>query len=286
MCWVMPPASPATTSVSRIASSSDVLPWSTWPMIVTTGGRSISSSSAVVEDGRLGDLLGGADHLDLAVERVGEHLDGLVGKGLRERRHLAERHQLLDHVGTADAEDLGNLAHGGARGHLQRRLLDLDMRPERRLFEQRATTASTAAARRAAWRRVRHLIAARGLRVDDDAATLLLAGAATVACRRRPGVAWLRVGLRRAGLLLGRRGLRPGRGPARSPGGGRGSSVAGAQARGSGGGSGSAPPLAASSAFSATSSSTLEAAAFASTPAAWRAARTSLLVRPRALAIS
>ena len=38
MCWVMPPASPAATSVSRIASSSDVLPWSTWPMIVTTGG--------------------------------------------------------------------------------------------------------------------------------------------------------------------------------------------------------------------------------------------------------
>src|SRR5436305_2113621 len=27
MCWVMPPASPAATSVSRIASSSEVLPW-------------------------------------------------------------------------------------------------------------------------------------------------------------------------------------------------------------------------------------------------------------------
>ena len=46
MCWVMPPASPAATSVSRIASSSDVLPWSTWPMIVTTGGRATRSSSA------------------------------------------------------------------------------------------------------------------------------------------------------------------------------------------------------------------------------------------------
>ena len=45
MCWVIPPASPATTSVSRIASSSDVLPWSTWPMIVTTGGRSLRSSA-------------------------------------------------------------------------------------------------------------------------------------------------------------------------------------------------------------------------------------------------
>ena len=45
MCCVIPPASPAATSVSRIASSSEVLPWSTWPMIVITGGRSISSSS-------------------------------------------------------------------------------------------------------------------------------------------------------------------------------------------------------------------------------------------------
>src|ERR1043166_3106129 len=45
MCWVIPPASPAATSVSRIASSSEVLPWSTWPMIVTTGGRSVRSSS-------------------------------------------------------------------------------------------------------------------------------------------------------------------------------------------------------------------------------------------------
>ena len=51
MCWVMPPASPATTSVSRIASSSEVLPWSTWPMIVTTGGRSIRSSSASSKTG-------------------------------------------------------------------------------------------------------------------------------------------------------------------------------------------------------------------------------------------
>ncbi len=46
MCWVIPPASPAATSVSRIASSSEVLPWSTCPMIVTTGGRSTRSCSA------------------------------------------------------------------------------------------------------------------------------------------------------------------------------------------------------------------------------------------------
>ena len=46
MCCVIPPASEATTDVSRIASSSVVLPWSTWPMIVTTGGRAASVSSA------------------------------------------------------------------------------------------------------------------------------------------------------------------------------------------------------------------------------------------------
>src|SRR5579883_2551541 len=44
MCCVMPPASPSVTLVLRIASSSDVLPWSTWPMMVTTGGRGDRSS--------------------------------------------------------------------------------------------------------------------------------------------------------------------------------------------------------------------------------------------------
>ena len=39
MCWVMPPRSPAATSVVRIASSRLVLPWSTWPITVTIGAR-------------------------------------------------------------------------------------------------------------------------------------------------------------------------------------------------------------------------------------------------------
>src|SRR5579872_4971763 len=42
----MPPASPETTSVERSASSNDVLPWSTWPITVTTGGRGRSVSGA------------------------------------------------------------------------------------------------------------------------------------------------------------------------------------------------------------------------------------------------
>ena len=46
MCWVMPPASPLTTLVERMASSSEVLPWSTWPMTVTTGARGASAAGS------------------------------------------------------------------------------------------------------------------------------------------------------------------------------------------------------------------------------------------------
>ena len=46
MCCVIPPASVSTTALLRIASSSVVLPWSTWPMIVTTGGRASRSDSS------------------------------------------------------------------------------------------------------------------------------------------------------------------------------------------------------------------------------------------------
>src|SRR5215510_1112666 len=42
MCCVMPPNSFSATFDLRMASSSDVLPWSTWPMTVTTGGRRLS----------------------------------------------------------------------------------------------------------------------------------------------------------------------------------------------------------------------------------------------------
>ena len=48
MCCVMPPASPLTTLVLRMASSSEVLPWSTWPMMVTTGGRDSRCSSVSI----------------------------------------------------------------------------------------------------------------------------------------------------------------------------------------------------------------------------------------------
>ena len=46
ICCVIPPASPAVTLVSLIASSKDVLPWSTCPIIVTTAGLGFRSDSA------------------------------------------------------------------------------------------------------------------------------------------------------------------------------------------------------------------------------------------------
>jgi hypothetical protein len=52
MCWVMPPASPAATLAERMASRRLVLPWSTWPMMVTTGGRRRSEAGADSSSGR------------------------------------------------------------------------------------------------------------------------------------------------------------------------------------------------------------------------------------------
>ena len=60
MCWVMPPRSPAATSVVRMASSRLVLPWSTWPMTVTIGARGWRSGRVVLlEEDLLGRLGGG-----------------------------------------------------------------------------------------------------------------------------------------------------------------------------------------------------------------------------------
>ncbi len=51
MRCVMPPASPDATRVLRMESRIDVLPWSTWPMTVTMGGRvtSLPGSSLASE---------------------------------------------------------------------------------------------------------------------------------------------------------------------------------------------------------------------------------------------
>ena len=120
MCCVMPPASVSTTAVSRIASSSVVLPWSTWPMIVTTGGRGDEILGRVLEDLGLELLLVGVLDLDLALELGRDQLDRLVGERLRDRDHLAEAHHDLDDLRDRDAERRGEVLDGRARVDLDR----------------------------------------------------------------------------------------------------------------------------------------------------------------------
>ncbi len=68
----------------------------------------------VLEDRLELHVVGGVDDLDLLAELLGEHLDRLVGERLRERRHLPQAHQLLDHFGHRHAEVLGDVLDGRA----------------------------------------------------------------------------------------------------------------------------------------------------------------------------
>ena len=321
MCWVMPPASPLATSVSRIASSSEVLPWSTWPMIVTTGGRAHELLVGVLEDGLADQLVGGVDDLDVLVELGREHADRLVGERLRERRHLAEAHQLADHLGHGDAEVLGDVLDGRAG-------VDPDQvgRAARGLVDRRDGVVVGAAAAASAARRPAHRLggraaglAARGLRVDHDAAAAaradragaLLAGArvarraragglggarrlagARLGDRRRRGSASARRGRRRRGGVGRRRGRRRRRGGGlRGCGRGARRGAAARRRRPRGGrrrglaAVGAAAPLGPST-LSAAPPRRVEAAALASMPAACSLASSSLVVRPWAFAIS
>ena len=123
MCCVMPPASPETTLVSRIASSRLVLPWSTWPRIVTTGRARDEILGGVVEDLGGLDLVGRARDRDLALELGADHLDGLVRERLRDADELAEAHHDLLDLGGRDAERGGEVLDGdaGADGRGTRR---------------------------------------------------------------------------------------------------------------------------------------------------------------------
>ena len=119
MCWVMPPASPATTLAERILSSRVVLPWSTWPMTVMTGGRDalrlLVVVVVVVEEGlELHLLLLARFHQ----EQLGAHLEG-------EQLHLLvrQRHGGGDHLALLEqeADDVGRGAVELGRELLGRR---------------------------------------------------------------------------------------------------------------------------------------------------------------------
>ena len=169
MCWVMPPASPAATSVSRIASSSEVLPWSTWPMIVTTGGRSTRLSSASSNSGASGSS---SAAVTISILRSYSSAIAFTESSVRVCVSVAISPIIISFLITSAlprpsssatsrtvAPDWTLVASGSGR-------LDFG----RRLLEQRAAAAATAAPRRALRRRAAHLVAARGLRVDHDAA--------------------------------------------------------------------------------------------------------------------
>ena len=120
MCCVIPPASVATTALLRIASRSVVLPWSTWPMIVTTGGRGSSVLLVVLVGLRVDLLVGGVADDDLAARLGGEQLDGLVGERLRDGHHLAEVHHELDDLRDRQPDRSGEILDVDARGDRDR----------------------------------------------------------------------------------------------------------------------------------------------------------------------
>ena len=112
MCWVMPPVSPEATSDSLMRSSRVVLPWSTWPMTVTTGGRGpqqlvpvVVVFFAEVAGLKLGFLLfAGVDEPHVGADLGGKKLDHVVRKRHRGRDHLALGQQETDDVGRAPVE--------------------------------------------------------------------------------------------------------------------------------------------------------------------------------------
>ena len=124
MCWVMPPASRATTLVCLMASSSLVLPWSTWPMTVTTGGRGLQVGVLALVLAEL-DVEGlqqlpvlflGGDDLDVVVELGAEQLQGLVVHRLGGGHHLAEVEEHLDERGRVHPDLVGEVAQRRAPG--------------------------------------------------------------------------------------------------------------------------------------------------------------------------
>jgi hypothetical protein len=120
----------------------------------------------------LGDvLLGGRNDLDLAVERVGEHLDRLVGERLGERRHLPTLHQLLDQLRASQVERLGDLLHRRTGIDLGRIRFG-NRRGLGRWLEKGSPPPSTPAPRWPPRGRLRHVLTARRLRIDDHSAAL------------------------------------------------------------------------------------------------------------------
>ena len=116
MCCVMPPASRSATRAERIASSSVVLPWSTWPMTVTTGARVTTIGGIDVFGLDLQHLLFEGLHLDVGAELARDHRGGLVVERAVDRHHQPPVHQLLEDVLGLDVELRGEIGDRHAFG--------------------------------------------------------------------------------------------------------------------------------------------------------------------------
>ena len=104
-----------------MASSSEVLPWSTWPMMVTTGARGDLALGAARRGSPASllaelDLLLEGDHHGLDAEVLGQLLGELGLEHVVDVGQDAALEQRLDQVLGLDAELLGELAHGHALG--------------------------------------------------------------------------------------------------------------------------------------------------------------------------
>ena len=108
---VMPPASPPATFAWRILSSSEVLPWSTWPSTVTTGGRGVSisglSSSCSTRTSSPASLTTALKPKRFAT------CDGDVARNvLIDRRHRAHLDEFGDDVSRRNDHRRRELLHG------------------------------------------------------------------------------------------------------------------------------------------------------------------------------
>ena len=209
MCWVMPPASPAATSVCADGVQQRRLAVVDVAHDRDHRGARLELLVGVLELRLVARLVGGVDDLDLLVELVREHLDRVVRQRLRERRHLAQAHQLLDDVRDRDAEVLADVLDRRPRVDLD------DVGLQRRdVLRGRLHVAAAAAAPTAPGRTADRAAgptagtaaraagtAARGLRVDDDAAHAAGRAGRALALQRGARRALARRAVRRRGLV-------------------------------------------------------------------------------------
>jgi hypothetical protein len=102
-----------TTLALRIASSSEVLPWSTWPMMVTTGGRGLQFHLVALVVPKILQLDVGFRHaLDRVAEFTGDEFSKIGVDDVARLHHLAFLHQILDHIDRAFGHALRKFLNG------------------------------------------------------------------------------------------------------------------------------------------------------------------------------